>query len=95
MPRDSAFGYQGRMRIPVAAAPMEMVPFDTNLHTHGWHVDPDVDNVFKSLALAAELTCTYRFKIRADQPPGTYWYPRSPARTRPTDNRWEADWRAR
>jgi len=66
-------GYFGRPR--VAATPShEMMPNDTNFHTHGWHVDPDVDNVFKSVAMSANGTCTFAFVIPTSQPPGTYWY---------------------
>lgn len=66
-------GYFGHPR--VAATPSHaMMANDTNLHTHGWHVDPDVDNVFKSLAMSANGTCAFTFTIPLSQPPGTYWY---------------------
>jgi FtsP/CotA-like multicopper oxidase with cupredoxin domain len=51
-----------------------MIESDTNFHTHGWHVSPDVDNVFKSLARSTEDACTYTFVIPLTQPAGSYWY---------------------
>jgi len=51
-----------------------MIPGDTNVHTHGLHNEPDVDNVFKSLAMSAGQKCVYRIHIPSDQPPGTYYY---------------------
>ncbi len=46
----------------------------TNLHTHGLHVSPSgrSDNVF--LELAPGNTCDLHFDIRANHPPGTFWY---------------------
>jgi FtsP/CotA-like multicopper oxidase with cupredoxin domain len=53
---------------------------DTNFHTHGWHVSPLVDNVFKSLDATVTppggtpRTCSYPWAVPTDQPVGTYWY---------------------
>ncbi|HEY6234531.1 MAG TPA: multicopper oxidase domain-containing protein [Candidatus Elarobacter sp.] len=65
-------GYMTTPRIPFVMAPM--ISGDTNFHTHGFHNDPDVDNVFKSLAMSAGGTCVYKFHVPPDQPPGTYYY---------------------
>jgi FtsP/CotA-like multicopper oxidase with cupredoxin domain len=67
-------GYFGRPA--TGGNPPGMVPNDTNFHTHGWHVPPQVDNVFKSLATSKNGTCTYAFRLsmHKTQPPGTYWY---------------------
>lgn len=65
-------GYMNNPRIPFTMAPM--ISGDTNFHTHGLHNEPDVDNVFKSLAMSAGQKCVYHIHIPADQPPGTYYY---------------------
>jgi FtsP/CotA-like multicopper oxidase with cupredoxin domain len=68
-------GYFGHVRATIAPDPAWMLQNDTNLHTHGWHVDPYVDNVFKSLVFApSRNVCSYTFYIPPSQPPGTYWY---------------------
>src|SRR6202163_4553388 len=67
-------GYFGR---PASnGIPPDMIANDTNFHTHGWHVPPQVDNVFKSLAMSKDGTCRYVFRlsVHKTQPPGTYWY---------------------
>ncbi len=74
LPPPSAPGYAGRKRVVATMAPDDMIMNNTNFHTHGWHVEPDVDNVFKSVAQTANGVCTYTFKVRANQPPGSYWY---------------------
>lgn len=74
MPAQTAAGYMGRPRIAASMPPTAMHGDDTNFHTHGWHVDPNVDNVFKSLALSPGKACTYTFRVPRSQPPGTYWY---------------------
>ena len=69
-------GYLGKPRI-FAKTP-SMPSTDTNLHTHGFHVDPDVDNVFKSLsnggAPGGTKQCIYKFHFFPSQYVGTYWY---------------------
>ncbi len=73
MPAPNATGYLGHKRVYV---PMPMTvdpPNDTNFHTHGWHVSPDVDNVFVSLARSGGH-CSYTFIVPLTQPAGTYWY---------------------
>lgn len=68
-------GYFDHPRVPVHTMPPWMVDNDTNFHTHGWHVSPYADNVYKSLAWApTPNTCVYEFSIPMTQPPGTYWY---------------------
>ncbi|KAJ3027651.1 UNVERIFIED_CONTAM: hypothetical protein HDU68_003409 [Siphonaria sp. JEL0065] len=47
-------------------------PNTTNLHTHGLHVDPQVDNVFVTVSPGGKWT--YSYKIPTDQPAGLYWY---------------------
>ena len=44
----------------------------TNVHTHGLHVDPYVDNVVLGVRPGAQKTYTYT--IPADHMPGTHWY---------------------
>ena len=46
----------------------------TNLHTHGLHVSPegDGDNVF--VMVEPGQRHTYRYRIPADHPSGTFWY---------------------
>lgn len=74
MPAQTAAGYTGRPRIAASMPPSSMHDDDTNFHTHGWHVDPHVDNVFKSLAFSQGRACVYTFTVPRNQPPGTYWY---------------------
>ncbi|HTJ27495.1 MAG TPA: multicopper oxidase domain-containing protein [Candidatus Limnocylindria bacterium] len=72
LPPASKSGYAGRARVAATMPPM--AANDTNFHTHGWHVDPNVDNVFKSLVYAKNGACTYTFDVPLSQPPGSYWY---------------------
>lgn len=68
-------GYFGHHRVTSAVDPPWMLENDTNFHTHGWHVDPYVDNVYKSLVWAPNPnTCVFTFNVPLTQPPGTYWY---------------------
>jgi FtsP/CotA-like multicopper oxidase with cupredoxin domain len=71
LPPASQAGYLGQKRVYATMPPM--ISNDTNIHTHGWDVSPDVDNVFKSLALSGG-SCTYRFAVPITQTAGTYWY---------------------
>ncbi len=74
-PRATPGGYYAHARVLSAPDPPWMLPNDTNLHTHGWHVDPYVDNVYKSLVWAPQPNvCVFTFKVPLSQPPGTYWY---------------------
>ncbi len=74
-PAKPAVGYFNHPRAEHPGMPPWMAPNDTNFHTHGWHVDPYVDNVFKSLVYAPNPnTCVFTFKVPTTQPPGTYWY---------------------
>ncbi len=43
----------------------------TNMHTHGWHVSPDQDNIF--LTVAPENDTTHSYDIN-DHQAGTFWY---------------------
>jgi FtsP/CotA-like multicopper oxidase with cupredoxin domain len=72
VPPPNRTGYAGHKRIFAPMPPM--AENDTNFHTHGWHVDPNVDNVFKALVYAKNGSCTYAFKVPLTQPPGSYWY---------------------
>jgi FtsP/CotA-like multicopper oxidase with cupredoxin domain len=47
-------------------------PDVTNLHTHGLHVDPNEDSIFK-LASPGQ-TITYKLIIPTDHAPGLHWY---------------------
>ena len=68
-------GYFNHARVPTQPDVPWMASNDTNFHTHGWHVDPYVDNVYKSLVWAPNPnSCVYTFSIPLTQPPGTYWY---------------------
>lgn len=68
-------GYFNHGRAEHPGMPPWMASNDTNFHTHGWHVSPYVDNVFKSMVYApTPNTCVFKFQVRASQPPGTYWY---------------------
>jgi FtsP/CotA-like multicopper oxidase with cupredoxin domain len=74
-PSTSPPGYFGRRRVPQNPSPPWMLSNDTNFHTHGWHVSPYVDNVYKSMVWAkTPNTCVFKFTVRRSQPPGTYWY---------------------
>ena len=44
----------------------------TNLHYHGLHISPEVDNVFREVA--AGDSYTYEFQIPEDHPAVTAWY---------------------
>jgi FtsP/CotA-like multicopper oxidase with cupredoxin domain len=44
----------------------------TNLHTHGLHVDPNVDTVF--IQVEPGQSHTYKYLIPDDHPPGIQWY---------------------
>jgi FtsP/CotA-like multicopper oxidase with cupredoxin domain len=76
LPPPSTPGYLGKKRIFSATPSMNET--DTNLHTHGFHVDPNVDNVFKVLSNdgtpGATRQCVYRFAFYPSQYVGTYWY---------------------
>ncbi|HTD33837.1 MAG TPA: multicopper oxidase domain-containing protein [Candidatus Elarobacter sp.] len=68
-------GYFNHPRAQHPGMPPWMISSDTNFHTHGWHVSPYVDNVFKSLYYAPNRnTCVFKFTVPVSQPPGTYWY---------------------
>jgi FtsP/CotA-like multicopper oxidase with cupredoxin domain len=68
-------GYFGHQRVQQNPSPPWMLGNDTNFHTHGWHVSPYVDNVYKSLVWApARNVCVFKFTVRRSQPPGSYWY---------------------
>jgi hypothetical protein len=47
-------------------------PNTTNVHTHGLHISPLVDNVF--LSAAPGETLVYEYEIRSDHAPGLHWY---------------------
>jgi hypothetical protein len=47
-------------------------PNNTNVHTHGLHIDPAVDNVM--LHAAPGETLTYAYTIPEDHMAGTHWY---------------------
>eukprot|EP00930_Biecheleria_cincta_P044254 TRINITY_DN30382_c0_g1_i1.p1 TRINITY_DN30382_c0_g1~~TRINITY_DN30382_c0_g1_i1.p1 ORF type:complete len:1734 (+),score=270.87 TRINITY_DN30382_c0_g1_i1:59-5260(+) len=44
----------------------------TNLHTHGLHIDPEVDSVF--VQNLPGQTHTYKYDLPAHHAPGTHWY---------------------
>ncbi len=44
----------------------------TNLHYHGLHISPDVDNVFREVAVGEQYT--YEFQIPENHPAATGWY---------------------
>ena len=44
----------------------------TNLHYHGLHISPDIDNVFREIAPGEQYT--YEFQIPSDHPATTAWY---------------------
>lgn len=76
LPVPSTPGYLGKKRIFQGTPSMPSTA--TNLHTHGFHVDPNVDNVFKELtnstAHGATRECVYKFQFFDSQYVGTYWY---------------------
>jgi FtsP/CotA-like multicopper oxidase with cupredoxin domain len=47
-------------------------PNTTNLHTHGLHVDPEVDTVF--LRAAPGESIVFPYKIPRNHAPGIFWY---------------------
>jgi FtsP/CotA-like multicopper oxidase with cupredoxin domain len=47
-------------------------PNTTNLHTHGLHISPLVDNVFLSAGPGEALV--YAYEIRPDHAPGLHWF---------------------
>ncbi|HTD37301.1 MAG TPA: multicopper oxidase domain-containing protein [Candidatus Limnocylindrales bacterium] len=77
LPPNRPNSYLGHDRIYQTMPSMEP---DTNLHMHGWHGSPEIDNVFKSLAMTRGNTCSFTFAMRSGaspsgaQPAGTYWY---------------------
>jgi FtsP/CotA-like multicopper oxidase with cupredoxin domain len=74
-PGVTPIGYFNHPRVPTQPDVPWMASNDTNFHTHGWHVDPYVDNVYKSLVWAPNPnSCVYTFSVPLTQPPGTYWY---------------------
>eukprot|EP00759_Apiculatamorpha_spiralis_P035769 PhF_6_TR36322/c2_g2_i3/m.53149 len=44
----------------------------TNIHTHGLHVDPNEDSIFRLAPPGSSLS--YNLKIPAGHAPGTHWY---------------------
>lgn len=47
-------------------------PNKTNIHTHGLHIAPTVDNIF--IEVNGGETHTYVYNIPEDHTPGTHWY---------------------
>lgn len=47
-------------------------PNVTNVHTHGLHIGPDVDNIFVEIKPGNQHT--YVYKVKYDHPAGLYWY---------------------
>lgn len=47
-------------------------PNTTNIHTHGLHIDPNVDTVFVKAGPSESLT--YKYHLPADHAPGLHWY---------------------
>lgn len=47
-------------------------PNTTNIHTHGLHISPSVDNVFLFADPGENLT--YHYQILSDHAPGLHWY---------------------
>jgi FtsP/CotA-like multicopper oxidase with cupredoxin domain len=47
-------------------------PNTTNIHTHGLHIDPNVDTVF--VKAGPEESLTYKYHLPADHAPGLHWY---------------------
>ena len=48
-------------------------PNHVNMHTHGLHIDPSVDNVFLSVA-PGDAAHVYNYQIAADHMGGLSWY---------------------
>lgn len=44
----------------------------TNMHTHGLHIDPTVDDV--SIPVQPGASWTYKYEVPANHAPGTHWY---------------------
>lgn len=44
----------------------------TNMHTHGLHIDPNVDTIFTNEGSGGKLT--YNYEILGEHFPGNYWY---------------------
>lgn len=44
----------------------------TNIHFHGLHISPEIDNVFLEIAPGEQHT--YEFQIPENHPAGTFWY---------------------
>jgi FtsP/CotA-like multicopper oxidase with cupredoxin domain len=44
----------------------------TNVHTHGLHIDPTVDSVFRKAGPGANIT--YEYRIPENHAPGLHWY---------------------
>ena len=59
---------------PTASQPMNTLrnPNSTNLHTHGLHVDPAIDNVL--LSFSPGESHTWNIEIPSDHAPGLHWY---------------------
>ncbi len=76
LPPPSTPGYLGKKRIFAPTPAMNST--NTNIHTHGFHVSPVVDNVFKALSNdgvpGGKRECVYRFAFFDSQYVGTYWY---------------------
>jgi hypothetical protein len=47
-------------------------PNTTNVHTHGLHIDPNVDTVFVKAAPGESLV--YKYQMPSDHAPGLMWY---------------------
>ena len=47
-------------------------PNTTNVHTHGLHIDPNVDNVFVKAGPGESLV--YKYRLPTDHAPGLHWY---------------------
>jgi FtsP/CotA-like multicopper oxidase with cupredoxin domain len=48
-------------------------PNHVNMHTHGLHIDPSVDNVFLTVAPEADAK-VYKYQIESNHMAGTHWY---------------------
>lgn len=46
---------------------------NTNIHTHGLHVDPSADSIFKVAAPNGGVV-QYEYNIPQDHAPGIHWY---------------------
>jgi hypothetical protein len=47
-------------------------PNSSNVHTHGLHIDPNIDSVF--VEIRPGDTYTYYYKIPDNHAPGLHWY---------------------